>query len=257
MNKLLNDNKYKYLRLIKLQEKQRLYFAQKHLSGNNKDKILKLKDLHKRERCFIVGSSPTLNLLDLTKLNNEYVFTVNWGFKLKTQGLRHSNYHIMSDIKTFTDDNVMLQIPYDFSDTFLIYAPIDFNETNRDVVYFDYINTREDINHIVFQKDLTKPLIAYDTAIVHAMHFAFYMGFHNVYMIGVDLDFNNIAGHAYKETAGEHIRQQQDSVPSVQIMLEGIRVADKNFNQRGGRIYNASPSGIVDCVQRIPYEELF
>ena len=74
-----------------------------HLTAANTDKVIALKNKYVGKRCFIVGSSPSLNLLDLTQLNNEYTFTVNRGYMLKEKGLKHSNFHVISDTNTFKD----------------------------------------------------------------------------------------------------------------------------------------------------------
>ena len=36
-----------------------------------------LQDIHKGERCFIIGNGPSLKQTDLTKLKNEYTFGLN------------------------------------------------------------------------------------------------------------------------------------------------------------------------------------
>src|SRR5210317_1185187 len=59
-----------------------------------RDSIKKLayfKDIHKGERCFIIGNGPSLNKTDVSKLKNEYTFGMNriylafpeWGFETK------------------------------------------------------------------------------------------------------------------------------------------------------------------------------
>jgi len=40
-------------------------------------KVQALKDLHKGERCFIIGNGPSLKKTDLAKLRNEYTFGMN------------------------------------------------------------------------------------------------------------------------------------------------------------------------------------
>ena len=49
----------------------------------------KYKNIHKGERCFIIGNGPSLNKTDVSKLKNEYCFGMNriylafpeWGFE--------------------------------------------------------------------------------------------------------------------------------------------------------------------------------
>ena len=225
------------------------------LTEENRQKLLSLKDIHRGERCFIIGSSPSLKQLDLTKLNNEFTFTVNRGYMLQKQGLLHSSYHVMSDIRTLKDDNVKNEIPNNFADKFLIYGGIDFPIKNN-VVYFDY-EYQKLKPEIIFQEDLTKPLLANGTVINFAIQFAYYLGFSEIIFIGVDLDFAKNSGHAYQETDGENIRQKDCKELQARLMYEGIEAQIEFLEQKGMKLYNASPAGILDCMPRIEYEELF
>ena len=55
------------------------------LVGSNAE----FKDIHKGQRCFIVGNGPSLNDEDLSLLENEYVFTVN---KIKDGNVKEYQY---------------------------------------------------------------------------------------------------------------------------------------------------------------------
>jgi hypothetical protein len=225
----------------------------KNLTAENSAKILTLKNKHQGKRCFIIGGSPSLNKLDLTKLNNEHTFTVNRGYKLAENGLNQSTYHVMSDIYTFIDDKIENEIQKDFADEFLIYGGIDF-PIQKNATYFDFKLKKDNFD---FQKDITLPLQGTQTIIYYAYQLAYYMGFNEIYLIGVDLDFKNNSGHAYTETTGEKTRQIEHSVTSASIMLETIEYCHYFLKQQGIKCYNASPVGNIDFMQRVNYKELF
>lgn len=225
-----------------------------NLTEENKQKLLSLKNAYKGKRCFIIGSSPSLKQLDLTKLNNEHTFTVNRGYKLTEQGLKHSTFHVMSDCKTFTDDKIEDEIPKDWAKFFFTYAGIKF--PLNQAFYFNYIINNK-LSDFLFQTDITKNLGECGTIIYFAIQFSFYMGFKDIYLIGVDLDFDKNKGHIYKETNGETKRQEEHSINNADRMLNGIAFATEFLQNNNVNIYNASPVGIVDCMPRIKYEELF
>lgn len=190
-------------------------------------------------------------------MNNEYTYTVNWGFKLREQGLEHSTFHVMTDEATFREDNVKDCLPEDFCDTYLIYSAIDFPKDRLNTVFFDFIFKDFDKENKTFETDATKPLAENKTIILIVLQLAYYMGFKEVYIIGVDLDFNNIKGHAYSETEGEKERQFNQSVKFESGMYEGIAIATKTMIKLGVQVYNASPVGNLNCMPRVKYEELF
>ena len=226
----------------------------KNLTEENANNIQNLYQIHKGERCFIIGGSPSLNTLDLTLLNNEYTFTTNRGYKLKEQGLTQSNYHIMSDIYTFTEDHAEKEIPSDWAEKFIIYAGIDFPYKNS--IFFNYLISLNSSN-LNFQINCVDNLSECGTVIYFALQFAYFMGFKNIYLIGVDLDFDKTKGHVYKETPGEQKRQQNHSIIYADKMLHGLEFATNFLQKNNIHIYNASPSGVVDCMPRVKYEELF
>lgn len=231
-------------------------FKHEHLTQENVTKVLSLKDKYAGKRCFVAGTSPSVNLLDLNKLNNEFVFTVNRGYMLKEKGLMHSTFHVISDTNTFKDEGSKWEEMADFSKQLFCYAGMKAPPVNMDTIYFDYIQYQ--LNKAMsFQDDLTKPLIAYQSVIHFAIQIAYYLGFREIYMFGVDLDFAKNTGHAYQETSGEKEREKTASVVNAEHMLYGIGKCGEWLSQHGVTLKNASPCGIVDCIERVKYEELF
>lgn len=239
-----------------LQEPQERIFKKKNLTEENKQKILSLKDSHKGKRCFVVGSSPSLNMVDLTKLNNEFVFTVNRGYMLKEKGLLHTKFHVVSDRYTFKDSNTNVELLTDFTDNLFCYAGMECPVFNINTFYFDYVLAQLN-KETVFQTDLLKPLIAYQSVIHFAIQIACYLGFSKIYLLGVDLDFANIKGHAYVETQGEKERERTASILNTKKMIIGLEKCTEWLQQHNVEIYNASPVGAVNCMARVIYNDIF
>lgn len=229
-----------------------------HLSKENSQNLLSLKDLYKNKRCFVVGSAPSLKKINLALLNNEYTFTVNRGYMLKDMGLLHSNFHVISDRDTFKDKDVEEHLLEGFSDCLFCYAGMEKPSVNIKTYYFDYLNPKSvGYKNKPFTDNILSPLIMYDSVIHFAIQIAAYMGFVEIYLIGIDLDFASVKGHAYKETDGEKERQLTHSIVMAKFMLNGIKICGDYLRTKGIKLINASPCGIVDCIERIKYEELF
>ena len=227
-----------------------------NLNKVNLSKILSLKNIHKNQRCFIIGGSPSLNLLDLSPLNNEYTFTVNRGYNLKEKGLLHSTYHIIQDKLLFFNDKIANEIPFDYMNYLILYAGIKIeNKHIQNLIFYDYMHM---INYeeTEFQPDLTQKLVEGYSVIYTTLQIAAYMNFKDIYIIGVDLDFKNITGHSYKETEGE-IERQKRSHLNQQRMQDYIAKAVIFLNKRNVNVYNASPTGKLNCMPRVKYEDLF
>ena len=234
---------------------EELAFKVQHLTPENTEQILGLKNKYAGKRCFIVGSSPSLDYLNLAKLNHEYTFTVNREYMLKENGLKHSNFHVMMDANVFEDTDSKWEEINTFTDCLFCYAGMDVPTTKLEPIYFDYKLWR--IAKVPCQTDLEQPLVKYQSSVHFAIQIAAYLGFTKIYLVGIDLRFSALVGHVYPETFGETQRQRSHSLKEAETMLIGIDRCGKFLKSKGIEMYNASPKGIVDCIPRVKYEGLF
>jgi len=153
--------------------------------------LFKFKDIHKGEDCFILGNGPSLNKMDLIKLNDYYTFGLNKIFLIfKKVDLRLS-YHVSVNkyvIEQSKDELLNLKCP-----KFLSYKGSNHILQYRD---FYYLYTNGGVGG--FQPNITNPLIECGTVTYVAMQVAYYMGFQNVFLIGVDHNFKQ-SGRANEE----------------------------------------------------------
>ncbi|NEQ10337.1 MAG: hypothetical protein F6K37_31700, partial [Moorea sp. SIO4E2] len=57
-------------------------------------RLLKFKNFHKKEDCFIIGNGPSLNKIDLSLLNNYYTFGLNKIYLIFDQVNLTISYHV-------------------------------------------------------------------------------------------------------------------------------------------------------------------
>lgn len=224
-----------------------------NLTIDNSKKIQSLKNKYFGESCFIIGSSPSINMLDLSKLNKEYTFTLNRGYLLKEKGLIHSFFHVISDINFYSDIGLEKNFLKTYSDILFCYSGIK-NDIAIDTVYFDYIQS-ELKNDMIFQDDLTKPLIAYQSVVHFAIQIAYYLGFTKIYLLGVDIDYEKNKGHFYNDLKGENERENI-SIINASKMLKGLELCSNWLNKKNIKIFNASPLGVVNCMPKVNYKEI-
>ena len=256
--------KRKAIKLKKTENKtilRELFARQKFLSYHNIQKIISLKNKYLGEKCFIIGGSPSLNELDLTKLNSgKYkIFTTGKSYKLKDKGLEHSDFHILADPSGYKE--IINEFDNNFCDILFSPAGIDIINTDvKELIYFQIVPSKGGKSITLkdhYQEDLTKSIFDCETVIGFALQIATYLGFKEIYFIGVDLDFQNSKGHAYKSTNGEIQRQQKHSYKNQGIMLDGLEGATKFLETKNIKLYNASPKGILNCMPRVNYDTLF
>ncbi|NEQ82820.1 MAG: hypothetical protein F6K26_22040, partial [Moorea sp. SIO2I5] len=61
---------------------------------NESKRLLKFKNIHKKEDCFIIGNGPSLNKIDLSLLNNYYTFGLNKIYLIFDKVNLNISYHV-------------------------------------------------------------------------------------------------------------------------------------------------------------------
>lgn len=244
-----------------------------------KQDISQLKDIHKGERCFIIGNGPSLNKCDLTKLKNEFTFGFNAIYLNYKKMKFHPTYYCLEDSLVAKDRAKEISRYKGPKIKFLgkhlaqtlgkmknsIWLNMDFS------YYQNKLNNEpETVTLPGFSLDLTQKAEVTGTVTYIALQVAYYMGFSEVYMIGYDhyykvppkeemvngvqiiskIDDEN---HFHKDYFGKG-KSWHD--PKVFRMEEGYKKARAVFEEDGRKIYNATVGGHLEVFERVDYNSL-
>jgi hypothetical protein len=143
-----------------------------------------LQDKYKGQTCYIVGNGPSLNNMDLSLLDDKFVFGLNKIHLInKTNPLK---VDIMVCVNEFVIQQSYDQIIKNAPKTFLKWNwKFLFKKRIKNV---DYLNS--DLSFTRFSNDITKNISEGYTVTFVAMQIAFYLGFKNIILIGVDHNFS-------------------------------------------------------------------
>lgn len=217
--------------------------------------IKRLKNKYKGKRCFIIGGSPSLNMLDLTKLNNEYTCTVGKGYKLVDKGLKHSTFHVFGDIFGYAETSTELDV--NFSDMYFFRSAIDCVNDIKNKVFFDTYERETNPAFLGCQLDITKPLYCGKTVVIYALQIMAYLGFKEIIFVGVDLRFKQVDGHAYVSSHQETKREQW-SILNQAFMYNSIYYCSKYISKyKNITIVNASPVEGMNFLEKRQFNSLF
>lgn len=207
-------------------------------------------------RLFIIGNGPSVKKMDLSVLNNEYTFVVSRGYLLKEQGLRHASFYCFSDKYSYISYGH--DIDLDFADLFFASTWTGWNKCPHKTYLFDEACVAEMAPHHFFQFDITRPLAYGRTAVLNALQIAVYLGFKEIYFLGVDLSFGGAERHFYKSSPQEqqpqHIHWAVENAPK---MIANFKTADELLRPRGVRMYNAGIGGALNTLPRVDFYSLF
>ncbi len=209
--------------------------------------ISQLKDSKRGQTAYILGTAPSLNLLDIEKLLKRESFWCNKAYNLEKNGLRFQpKYYFVADRFFFQEsaDHVM-QVPAEikfFRNEIYSLAQKSHPEESKkqNIITFESIQIPGSAmcdNEENFSYDPSVHLYSGWTVVMDAIQFAFYMGYDKVYVGGVDLDYQNQA-YFWGGTA-------RDTLPIDTItdrMRQSFLVARKHFERHGRTLAKITPS---------------
>lgn len=252
---------------------KRLKFSLSNQSKRwNLERNIELKDKHKDQRCFIIGNGPSIKQQDLTLLKDEWTFSVNHFYRHPQISEISPKYHVIIDPKLITGewslsmlDEIIEKCP---QAQFLLSAeyqniPQMSDYAKRTKIYWIYSNQ---LVHEGFScsTDLTNCMGGV-TVVTTCLFAAIYMGFKQIYLLGVDCDgiFRDLvdqSSHFYeaqKENIGDNdpllvIRHLRTTVQG----LRGWGVIANKFSDSPHRIVNLTHGGLLNVFPREAYEKV-
>lgn len=227
----------------------------------NRTAILKFKNIHAGERCFIIANGPSLKHIDFSLLKNEYTIGMNRIYMMQEQNGFSPTYLACIDIEA-----QLLQFKEDFNN---LEMPVFYNWRVRNKF------SRKDNQHFI--RDTLTPTFSYDLAFrgfgtgrsvtYLAMQLAYYMGFTEVYLIGKDHSYNTTekTGTAIKSTGkeenhfitGYYKPGMKWFSPDFATEEFAYALAREAFEKNGKIIKDATVNGKLQVFEKIDFYSLF
>ena len=222
-------------------------------------KMRGFKNLHEGQRCVIVGNGPSLKKMDLSFLRNEIAFGLNRIYLLKPQDERLFDYFVSVNqlvLEQFSQEIEEIDCP-----KFLSFRAHDHISSHENAMFF------RPIGGWSFSDDITREITEGYTVTYVAIQIAYYMGFDEVILIGVDHSFQT-KGPANLEI----VMDEQDNnhfstdyfpkgvrwqLPDLENSEISYRIAKVMFETSGRRILDATLDGNLDVFPKVDYREHF
>lgn len=239
------------------------------LSENGR-KLMRMKDSHKGERCFLIGNGPSLSPDDLHLLKDEYTFGTNMVYKIFDRTDWRPSFHCVSDSIYATRLRDEL---YENVKSPLFTIEKTYHKMTKRPPDTTYVHTVASERYKV-KGNLFAYCMVKATVMTLAMEFAFHMGFSEIYLLGVDCTNPHVAGghftdnYTTKEIAQTDIsriktRTQQENMTTEQIgkhiidrSLAVYRLLKKHADKKGIRVYNATRGGNLEIFPRVALEDV-
>lgn len=192
--------------------------------------IEKFKNIHDGKRLFILASGPSLGTHDLSKLDRRIVM----GLNRSVLTYPDTHYHCVMDLRLFEEfDELLHRVRYMIT-----------LEDRPWGIPLHFLGSEG------FSWDLEKGIYSGYTVAYFALQVAVYMGFKEVYYLGLDLRHEkgrtHFFGHDYHSASHE-----QTEFPRMDKMLNyGAKVVAK----KGIKVFNCSPISTLECFPKVSFD---
>ncbi len=226
-------------------------------------KNIRFKDIHKGEKCYILGTGPSLKTVNLDFLKDEISIGVNYLYRSDKIDQINPKYYCLIDEHFHQKDientkEVLKKLP---ESTFFVRTKaydgfINAGITNETIYY----HPCKLFQHGDFIRvDMTRPMTAPYNVLLGCIQIAMYMGFKEIYLLGCDYS-------SFASLKKEHFYEDKDH-PEKRNMSLGYEIKyyalctyhhyalEKYAQQNGIHIYNLTDNSLLDAYERIAFAE--
>jgi hypothetical protein len=236
------------------------YFTSKGIMSRRR--LRSMRDLHRGERGFIIGNGPSLKKMNLRHLADEHTFSLNRGYLYYDRIGQPCKYHVA------VNKYVLMQWSEDVAALpnikFLAWGARRWFPDHPNIIYPAGPVRSEPPR---FSTDPTRDLWAGATVTYVAMQLAYYFGFKQVILIGVDHRFK-AQGPAHKlvTSTGEDVDHfdpdyfgegTQWQLPDLETSELAYTLARHYYHHDGRQILDATLDGALGVFPKVSYDSLF
>lgn len=225
--------------------------------------LKKYHNIHKGQRCFIIGTGPSLTAEDLDKLKGEICFGSNRIFEIFSQTDWRPTYYMNQDyqlICKYVDEIRQLKVQRKF-------MPVEAKKhfgSSDDISYFVLRHKEFYPGAADFSTHLDKYMGQGFTVTYGAIQMAYYMGFEKVFLLGIDhnysISLNEKGIPVIKDDVEDYFKGSKASnkglnlprvVESTMAYMTARKFADSHSNFS---VYNATRGGKLEAFERVDFD---
>lgn len=226
--------------------------------------LKRYKNLHKGEKCVVVGNGPSLRAEDLTRLDKLRIptFACNRIHLIFPQTEWRPTYYFISDAKIveqYSDDVDGVPVDHRF-------FPKRYREKIKNGLFYNELEFNYELES-KFSTNAGKGVYPAGSVTTEMLQFAYFMGFKEIYLIGVDFNYQITNAKADRTYAyqGEdnyfvkgYLKPGEIAdMPNVHANLLSFNAAKRTADANGRIIKNATRGGKLEVFDRVNLDKLF
>jgi len=226
-------------------------------------RIKKFHNIHKGERCFLIGTGPSINKTNIDLLKNEIIIGVNTLYGICDRHKLNLKYYAIADpvvwsknYKNILSLNTILFVGFQAGKDYLSNKEEYKKYQNCEAIP---IRQQERLRAVGWKnKDLTLGAPTCHSVIANmGLTIAYYMGFKEVYLIGVDCDYSGRMHFDEGKYKKIPYRPSLNWEKVFEESFEEYRIIKDAFEKDNRKIYNSTIGGKLEVFERKSLEEIF
>lgn len=229
-------------------------------------KLANWKGRHKGERCFIIGNGPSLRANDLDRLQNEFCFAFNCIDAIFCETKWRPSVYMCVDAHILEDHRDQIA-HFRFPVLLSRRARKAYRGRNHIIYIENYVpfvicryNRTKGIG---FSYDASHCLYGGATVVYFAIQLAVYMGFSEIYLLGVDHSYSRainakgetIVNDSVKNYFGD-LQTMPYTIQAIDVVEAAYRTARKHSEASDFKIYNLTRGGKLEIFERKALEDV-
>ena len=225
------------------------------------------RNSHQGERCFIIGNGPSLRQTDLSRLKGEFTFGLNRIYLMFPElGFTTSCLVVVNELVIGQSGAEMLALPIPKFLTWRARRHTPAGRSFRQDQSLMYLDT-DFTGQENFSGEATRRLFEGNTVTYAAMQLAFFMGFQEAILVGVDHNYvtqgkpnqavissGDDPNHFAPNYFGKGYKWQ---LPDLEGNERAYRLARKAYAEAGRRLVDATVGGKLAVFTKVDYNSLF
>lgn len=258
--------------LVRLRE---FLLFRKYQKTEDSEYVKSLCDKYKDRRCFVIGNGPSLNTEDLEKIRGEISFASNRIYHIFPRTDWRPDYYLTTDPDAILPEyeNILSGGDYPKFINYKVAGRLRKRDENLWYVYLRGVFRVDPAAPMAerLSEDASKYLTKSHTVTANAIEMAVYMGFSEIYLLGVDHDYarkKDKNGRIYddpsvKSSYFEGMKTfgnkggAETSSQNVEGMNYSYALCKKLAEEKGVKIYNATRGGKLEIFERADFDGLF
>lgn len=248
---------------------QRILETKRFIRTDDSAFIRQFKNKYLGERCFIIGNGPSLSGNDLDMLKDEKTFACNRIYNIFPKTSWRPTFYMCVDRECLKDEIENIK-KLKGCTKWLCTIARRYGRTQEDEIHYCnqygpfFVHVERKVQTSV-SEDVSKYFSISQTVTCQEIEFAIYMGFKEIYLLGVDHNYPiSIDQNGYK-VVDNNVKSHFEGGGSKEKSLHYIyydaatqcyQVCENYAKNHGIKIYNATRGGKLEVFERVRLEDV-